>query len=241
MEKTLQEQLLSYYTKTSAASDMYYAKSDRLYELGIKDGEKLSAEGIGGYIALGGLAAKLAYSGAQFANAISDLPQGFSDFLYSASLPFNAVAGTVFAAGAAILGGTVIKNAAAAKIADNANVLSEHSIYASAAYHGLEKGSLQLPEGATVEDAIVAARDQQVEEYLNRGGDQEDVEHLFEKINFEKVDKLVSKLEKNEPEAFAVAQDESLQEFQQSEAIAAEIAMRTTADAVMGTTTDMVQ
>lgn len=218
MEKTLQEQLLNYYAKTTAASDMYYSKSDKIYDFGYQGTENLSPEGVGGYVALGGLVAKLAYAGAQIANAVVDLPQGFSNTLDAASLPFNAVAGVVFAAGASLLAGTVIKDAIASRVADKANIISEHSVYASAAYHAIKSGKLNLPENATLEEAIVAAREQQVAEHLSKGGSEEDVESFYPEVDFEKVEGFMSKLEKNKPEEFAAASAEALRQFKQNEA-----------------------
>lgn len=218
MENTtvdLKEQLLGYYAKATAASEMYHAKADKVDNFGFQGTENLSPEGVGGLVAAGGLVAKLAFCGAKLVECVANVPESFSNGLNAAALPLNAVAGTAIALGASVLVGSIIKDAISSRIDNKGHDLSDHANYAEAAYYALQQGKLELPEGATVEDAMVAIRDQQVADHLAQGGEEEDIKAFYPEVNMEKADSLIAKVE--DKEGFAAAEANAIEQVMKIE------------------------
>lgn len=215
----LKDQLLDYYAKTSAASEIYSSKADKVYNWGLQEIGLLSVEGVGGTIMLGGLLTKLAYCGAKLVESTGD----FSNFTNAFALPLNAVAGMAIISGAVIAAGQSVKDSFASRIEDKSSFLVEQSNYASAAYFALKKGELELPEGANIEDALVAIRDQQVADHLAQGGEEEDINSFYPEINMERASELVGKLENNNARELEYRTSANLEQFRRCENNNAEI------------------
>ena len=191
----LRDQLLDYYAGAKAASGAYFDKSEKIDNFGFQGTENLSPEGVGGFVAMGGLVGKLAYAGARLVETTCNVPQSFSDVLNTAALPFNAVAGIAIAAGAYIMAGNAIKELISRRVGEKGTFLSEQASYAMSGYHALKNGSLSVPEGSTVEDVLVAIRERGVSEYLEQGGDPQEVEYFYPEVDMEYAGKLIAKVE----------------------------------------------
>lgn len=200
--KNLSQQLVDYYLKASAAESVFAAKSDKVDNFGYQGTENLSPEGVGGSVAMGALAAKAVYAGARFIESIVNVPQSYSNTLDAVAIPFNAAAGVIFIAGAGLFAGSLIKDAISSRFNNNSYVVSQQGDYALDAYKAIQNGSLKLEKNATVEEAMAAVREQQVEKFLMSGGDKSDVEMFYPQVDAEGADKLIAKAEKSNPEQF---------------------------------------